>query len=180
MADTRIQSIYASELVIDSAYVDASGSASRVDLTAALAAVSGDAAAAQAAADAAQATADAAVPKTDIVPIYSPRMSLINTATGAVFRMRAGFEGELYEAQFVIDGVTTAVGAASVAVEVDGVAAATDDPLSAPALSAAGFALNTTFTAPVAFTRYQTISFTVTTANTSATFGTVTLGARRV
>jgi len=107
-------------------------------------------------------------------------MSLINTATGAVFRMRAGFEGELYEAQFVIDGVTTAVGAASVAVEVDGVAAATDDPLSAPALSAAGFALNTTFTAPVAFTRYQTISFTVTTANTSATFGTVTLGARRV
>lgn len=37
MADTIIQSIYASELVIDSAYVDASGSASRVDLTAALA-----------------------------------------------------------------------------------------------------------------------------------------------
>lgn len=141
---------------------------------------SADAAAALSAAKTAQATADDAVPKTDIVSIFSPRMSLINTATGTVFRMRAGFDGELVEAQIVIDGVTTAVGAASVAVEVNGAAAATDDPISVPAHSAANFGLNTLFTAPVAFTRYQTIAFTVTSANTSATFGTVTLGARRV
>ena len=142
---------------------------------------SADAAAALSAAEAAQATADDAVPKTDIVSIFSPRMSLINTATGTVFRMRAGFDGELVEAQIVIDGVTTAVGAASVAVEVNGAAAATDDPISVPAKSAANFGLNTLFTGgPVAFTRYQTIAFTVTSANTSATFGTVTLGARRV
>lgn len=158
-----------------------------VDLTANASQAEADAAAAQSTADqavhdaaAAQATADDAVPKTDIVPIFSPRMSLINTATGTVYRMRAGFDGELVEAQIVIDGVTTAAGAASVAVEVNGAAAATDDPISVEAKSAANFGLNTLFTAPVAFTRYQTIAFTVTSDNTSATFGTVTLGARRV
>jgi len=150
--------------------------ASSADAAAALSAAE----AALSAAEAAQATADDAVPKTDIVSIFSPRMSLINTATGTVFRMRAGFDGELVEAQIVIDGVTTAVGAASVTVEVNGAAAATDDPISVPALSAANFGLNTLFKDPVAFTRYQTIAFTVKSTNTSATFGTVTLGARRV
>lgn len=179
MANTVIESIYASEIVIDEAYVSASGSARRVNMTAALAAPTADAAEALAAAAAAQATASAAVPKTDLVSLFSPRMSLINTATGTVFRMRAGFDGRLIEAQIVIDGVTTAVGAASVAVAVDGVGVSTDDALSVPAVSAANFGVNTLFTAPTAFTRYQTLSFTVTSANTSATFGTVTLGVQR-
>ena len=172
--------------------VDLTANASQAEADAAAAQATADqavldAAAAQSTADqavhdaaAAQATADDAVPKTDLVPIFSPRMSLINTATGTVYRMRAGFDGELVEAQIVIDGVTTAAGEASVAVEVNGAAAATDDPISVEAKSAANFGLNTLFTAPVAFTRYQTIAFTVTSDNTSATFGTVTLGARRV
>lgn len=127
----------------------------------------------------AQATANAAVPKTDTVPLFSPRMSIINTATGTVFRLRPGFEGTLIEAQIVIDGVTTAVGAASVEVAIAGMAQPTDDAISVPAASVAGFAMNTLFTTRAAFTRYQTISFTVTSANTSATFGTVTLGCQR-
>lgn len=138
-----------------------------------------DATQALADAAAAQATADAAVPKSDVFPLTSPRMSLIDTATGTVYRMRAGFDGELFEAQIVLDGATTATGTCSVAVAVDGVAAATDDPLEAPIASAANFGLRSSFTAPVAVTRYQTISFTVTSANTAATFGTVTIGARR-
>lgn len=178
MANTIVESIYASELVIDEAYVDVSGSVARVDMSAALAAVSGDALAARAGADAAQATADAAVPKTDIVPLQA-RVSLINTDTGSVVRLIPLFAGTLQTAALVLDGATTAVGACSVAISIDGVAVVLAAPLSRNAASAAGSKVTTTVSSGGAFTENQVIEFTTTSANTSATSGGVTLGASR-
>ena len=150
------------------------------DLEAALAEGTDDAADALAAAVAAQATADDAVPKSDFIAIVSPRISLINTENGAVYRMRMGFDGTFKQAQLVIDGDTTAVGACTIAVALDGVPLVLDDPLTAPIASAANFGLNTYVNPNVGFTTYQTLSFTVTSTNTSETFGTVTLTADRV
>ena len=172
MADTIIQSIYASELVIDEAYVDASGSASRVDLTAALAVPAASAAAAQA-------TADAAVPKTALVPLQF-RVDLINTATGSVMRLVPLFAGTLQTAALVLDGATTATGACSVAISIDGVAATTAIALSRNSGSVAGSKVTTTVETGGAFTANQVIEITTTSANTAATFGSVTLGASRV
>ena len=128
----------------------------------------------------AQATADAAVPKSYPVALHSSRLSLIISDDGTMNRIRPGFDGTFTEAQFIIDGATTAVGACSIAITLDGAAVVLDDALSAPIASVAGFAVSTFVNPPVAFTRYQDLAFTVTSANTSATFGTVTLSATLV
>lgn len=157
-----------------------------VDLTANASQAEADAAAAQATADqavidaaAAQATADAAVANSDIQPLPTARVDLINTATGSVVRFIPLFAGTLATASLVLDGATTAVGACSVAITIDGVAVVLAAPLSRNAASAAGSKVTTTVSSGGAFTANQTIEVTTTSANTAATFGSVNLGATR-
>ena len=171
MADKIIESIYASEFVIDEAFVDASGSASRVNLTAALAVPAASAAAAQA-------TADAAVPKTARVPLGF-RVDLSDTATGSVVRLIPLFAGTLQSAAAVLDGDTTAVGSCSAAITIDGTPVVLAAPLSFAAASAAGTRVITTVASGGTFTANQTIEITTTSANTGKTFGGITLGASR-
>lgn len=192
MADTIVQSIYASELVIGDSFVDSSGSATRVDITAAIdAGVAGLGATAAglailtAANVAAQRTA-MGVPattavdlKADTHPLPTARVDLIDTATGSVVRMIPMFAGTLVTAGLVLDGATTAVGACSVAITIDGVPVVLAAPLSFAAASAAGTKVTTTVSSGGAFTANQTIEYTTTSANTAATFGTVSLGATR-
>ena len=236
MADTIVQSIYASELVIDESFVDASGSATRVDITAAIdAGVAGlgataaglailtaanaaaqvtalggtvtgaavfTAATAAAAATAIGATVAGAailtaatagdqraamgVPattdvdlKADTHPLPTARVDLIVAATGTVVRMIPLFAGTLVTAGMVLDGATTAVDACSVAITIDGVPVVLAAPLSFAAASAAGTKVTATVSSGGAFTANQTIEYTTTSANTAATFGTVSLGATR-
>lgn len=194
MADTTVESIYAHEIVIDDAYVTTSGSATRVDLTAALAAVSGDAAAAQATADAAQgdatqalsdaadaqATADAAVPKTDTVMLGPVRVSLINTADKTTYSFCPRFAGTLIDAAMVLDGLTTAVGSCGVTISLTNGAVTLSAPLTMPSGSEAFEVKQVTTTGgPWVFAATDFFTFTTTSTNTAATFGGVTLGVTR-
>jgi len=115
----------------------------------------------------------------DIQPLPTARVDLINTSTGSVVRMIPLFAGTLATAGLVLDGATTATGACSVAITIDGVAVVLAAPLSRNAASAAGSKVTTTVSSGGAFTANQTIEFTTTSANTAATFGTVSLGATR-
>lgn len=171
MADTIIQSIYASELVIDDAFVEASGSASRVDLTAALA-VPTDAA------EVAQATADAAVAKSD-VQVFTQRVDLKSTATGFTYSFRPQFAGTLVDSYLLLDGATTTVGACSAAVTVSG-AAVTGGAMGPIGVGEpAGATFGGAITAGGAFAANSTVKVTVTSANTAVTFGGVSLGYTR-
>ena len=93
MADKTIESIYASAIVIDEAYVTTSGSASRIDMTAALAAQAASSAAALAAANAAQVTANAAVAKADVQQFNVNHVDLIDTSTAGTYTFIAEFAG---------------------------------------------------------------------------------------
>ena len=192
MADTTLSYINAPDITIDEAFVGRSGGVPTIDLTAAIAAQVSDLGATAAglailtaASAAAQRTA-MGVPaltavdlKADTHPLPTARVDLIDTATGSRVRMIPLFAGTLVTAGIVLDGATTAVGACSVAITIDGVAAVLAAPLSAPAASAAGFKVTTAVSSGGAFTANQVIEFTTTSANTSATFGTVSLGATR-
>jgi len=187
MADTTVESIFASNIIIDASFVSTSGSASSIDLTAALAVPAADAAAAQAdatqaLADAAtaQATADAAVAKADVQQFTVNNVDLIDTASGTTYTFIAEFGGTLVRASFVLDGATTAVDACSVAIDITGAACTLAAPLSAPAVSAAGFAVSTTITAPTGvFVQGDKIRITTTSLNTEPTFAGVSLGYTR-
>lgn len=173
MADTTVESIYAHEIVIDDAYVTTSGSATRVDLTAALAAVSGDAADAQA-------TADAAVPKTDTVMLGPVRVSLINTADKTTYSFCPRFAGTLIDAAMVLDGLTTAVGSCGVTISLTNGAVTLSAPLTMPSKSEAFEVKQVTTTGgPWVFAATDFFTITTTSTNTAATFGGVTLGVTR-
>lgn len=192
MADTTLSYVNAPNIVIDEAYVSRSGSAPSVDITAAIdGAIAGQGATAAglailtAANAAAQRTA-MGVPattavdlKADTHPLPTARVDLIVAATGSVVRMIPLFAGTLVTAGMVLDEATTAVGACSVAITIDGVPVVLAAPLSFAAASAAGTKVTTTVSSGGAFTANQTIEYTTTSANTAATFGTVSLGATR-
>ena len=180
MADKTIESIYASAIVIDEAYVTTSGSASRIDMTAALAAQAASSAAALAAANAAQVTANAAVAKADVQQFNVNHVDLIDTSTAGTYTFVARFAGTLVSASAVLDGMTTAVDACSVAVDISGSAVTLAAPLSFAALSAAGTTVSTTVTAPTGvFVVGSRIRITTTSANTAKTFAGVSLGYTR-
>ena len=180
MADTRIESIYASAIVIDEAYVTTSGSASEIDMTAALAAQAASSAAALAAANAAQVTANAAVAKADVQQFTVDSVDMINTQTGRTYTFVARFAGTLVSASAVLDGMTTAVDACSVAVDISGSAVTLAAPLSFAALSAAGTTVSTTVTTPTGvFVVGSKIRITTTSANTAKTFAGGSLGYTR-
>lgn len=117
--------------------------------------------------------------KADTHPLPAMRVDLIDTETGGVVRMIPLFAGTLVTAGLVLDGATTAAGACSVAITIDGVPVVLAAPLSAAAASAAGTKVTTTVSSGGAFTANQVIEYTTTSANTAATFGTVSLGATR-
>lgn len=131
------------------------------------------------AAAAALASAALKVAKLDVQPMGPVQVDLIDSATGSTYTWRPGFAGSLVSASIVLDGATTAVGAASVAITIAGGAVTLAAPLSAPAVSASGFAVSTTVSSGGAFTANQAIRITTTSANTSATFGGVMLGYTR-
>lgn len=117
--------------------------------------------------------------KADVHNILIRECDLIDTATGTTYSFCPNYAGTLTHASIVLDGVTTAVDAASVAIDIDGTPVVLAAPLSAPALSAAGFKVNTTVSSAGAFTANQVIKLTTTSANTAATRGTVSLGGTR-
>ena len=173
MADTTIESIYASEIVIDEAYVDKTGSASRVDLTAALAVPAASAAAAQA-------TANAAVPKSDPVLIGPVRVDLADTSDGTTYSFRLGFAGVLVSASMVLDGLETAVGSAGVTIKLTNADVTLSAPLEQPAGTAPLTALTVTMTGgPWIFAATDFITITTVATNTAKTFGGITLTATR-
>jgi len=192
MADTTLSYVNAPDITIDEAFVGRSGAVPTIDITAAIAAqVAGQGATAAglailtAANAAAQRTA-MGVPattavdlKADTHPLPTARVDLIDTATGSVVRMIPLFAGTLVTAGLVLDGATTAVGACSVAVSIDGVPVVTAIALSKNSGSAAGTKVTTTVESGGAFTANQVIEFTTTSANTAATFGTVSLAGTR-
>lgn len=117
--------------------------------------------------------------KADTHPLPTARVDLINTNTGAVVRMIPLFAGTLVTAGLVLDGAKTATGSCSVAISIDGHPVVTAIALSKELGSAAGTKVTTTVESGGAFTANQVIEFTTTSANTAATFGTVSLGATR-
>ena len=157
MADTTLSYVNAPDITIDEAFVGRSGAVPTIDITAAI----------------------AVDLKADTHPLPTARVDLIDTATGSVVRMIPLFAGTLVTAGLVLDGATTAVGACSVAVSIDGVPVVTAIALSKNSGSAAGTKVTTTVESGGAFTANQVIEFTTTSANTAATFGTVSLGATR-
>ena len=162
MADTTLSYVNAPDITIDEAFVGRSGAVPTIDITAM------------------GVPATTAVDlKADTHPLPTARVDLIDTATGSVVRMIPLFAGTLVTAGLVLDGATTAVGACSVAVSIDGVPVVTAIALSKNSGSAAGTKVTTTVESGGAFTANQVIEFTTTSANTAATFGTVSLGATR-
>jgi hypothetical protein len=117
--------------------------------------------------------------KADVLPLSTRECNLIDTATGSTYSMVALSAGTLTNVAFVLDGVTTAVGTCSVAVDIGGVAVVLVAPLSAPIASVAGFKVSTTVSSGGAYAIGQTIRITTTSANTAATVGTVTLAGIR-
>jgi hypothetical protein len=162
MADTRLSFIHSFDLTVDESFVSVVGSIPTVNLTAALASVT-----------------DASVQNSDVAPIFAPRVDLIDAATGGTYSFIAPYAGTLVTAAVVLDGATTAVGAASMAITIGGVAVVLSGALSFAALSVSGASVSRTVSSAGAFTAGQVIRVTATSANTSATFGTLTLGATR-
>lgn len=117
--------------------------------------------------------------KADVHLVAAIECDLIDTADGTTYSFIPLFAGTLTNVAMVLDGATTAVDAASVAIDIDGTPVVLAAPLSAPAVSAAGFEVITTVSSAGAFTAGQRIKLTTTSGNTSATRGTVSLGATR-
>lgn len=117
--------------------------------------------------------------KADIRLVSTRECNLIDTATGSTYSFIPLFDGALTQVAFILDGATTAGGAASVAITIGGAAVVLGAALSAPIGSAAGFNVRTAVSSGGTFTSTQIITITTTSANTAATFGTVSLAGTR-
>ena len=192
MADKTIESIYASAIVIDEAYVTTSGSASEIDITAAIAAgIAGQGATAAGLAILTAATAAAqrtamGVPATTAVDLKSDThlmgpVFVTVDSTGAMPAVHwvPQFAGTLIDASIVVNNNAIATGPAIATIAIAGASATTSAPLEAPIAAAVGTAVSANITAGGAFTAGQVIRVTPSGTNTAAAILGVTIGYTR-
>jgi len=172
MADTTLSYVNAPDITIDEAFVGLSGAVPTIDITAAIAA---QVAASEAAAVAASEAAAAA----EVDLLAAIRCDLITGATGTTYSFIPRRAGTLTNVDCVLDGAKTATGAASVAVTIAGAAVVLSGAVSFAIGSVSGATVSRTVSSGGAYTAGQTIRITTTSANTAATFGTVSLAGTR-
>ncbi len=164
MADTTLSYVNAPDITIDEAFVGRSGAVPTIDITAAIAA---------------QVAASETAAAAEVDLLAAIRCDLIVGAMGSTYSFIPRRAGTLTNVDCVLDGVTTATGAASVAVTIAGAAVVLSGAVSFAIGSVSGATVSRTVSSGGAYTAGQTIRITTTSANTAATFGTVSLAGTR-